>query len=136
MGERTIFVDEFQDAASKDGDWFIIGKFTESVEWSNRNYSAVYDCRMIVLFQLLINSDGRGKHMYTFLTILFFYFKCLMRPHSEFFYEYNIFIVHLVFPLSHPNFVKIRFFFTINFISPLSSYAQITNVLFCFNVQV
>ena len=40
MGERTIFVDEFQDAASKDGDWLIIGKFTESVEWSNRNYSA------------------------------------------------------------------------------------------------
>jgi hypothetical protein len=28
MGERTIFVDEFQDAASKDGDWLIIGKFT------------------------------------------------------------------------------------------------------------
>jgi hypothetical protein len=43
QGERTIFVDEFQDAASKDGDWLIIGKFTESVEWSNRNYSAVYD---------------------------------------------------------------------------------------------
>jgi hypothetical protein len=43
MGERTIFVDEFQDAASKDGDWLIIGKFTESVEWSNRNYSAVYE---------------------------------------------------------------------------------------------
>ena len=52
MGERTIFVDEFQDAASKDGDWLIIGKFTESVEWSNRNYSAVYDYRMIVLFPL------------------------------------------------------------------------------------
>jgi hypothetical protein len=52
MDERTIFVDEFQDAASKDGDWLIIGKFTES--------------------------------------------------------------------------------FTINFISPLSSYAQITNVLFFF----
>ena len=33
-----------------------------------------------------------------------------MRIHSEFFYEYNIFIVHLVFPLSYPNFVKIRFF--------------------------
>jgi hypothetical protein len=32
MGERTIFVDEFQDAASKDGDRLIIGKFTESVE--------------------------------------------------------------------------------------------------------
>jgi hypothetical protein len=76
MGERTIFVDEFQDAASKDGDWLIIGKFTESVERSNRNYSAVYDCRMIVLFQLYLNSDGRGKHMYSFLTILFFYFKC------------------------------------------------------------
>jgi hypothetical protein len=30
MDERTIFVDEFQDAASKDGDWLIIGKFTES----------------------------------------------------------------------------------------------------------
>jgi hypothetical protein len=42
--------DEFQDAASRDGDWLIIGKFTESVEWSNRNYSAVYDCRMMVLF--------------------------------------------------------------------------------------
>jgi hypothetical protein len=52
MGERTIFVDEFQDAALKDDDWLIIGKFTESVEWSNRNYSAVYDCQMIVLFQL------------------------------------------------------------------------------------
>ena len=52
MGERTIFVDEFQDAASKDGDWLIIGKYTEFVEWSNRNYSAVYDCRMIVLFPL------------------------------------------------------------------------------------
>jgi hypothetical protein len=34
MGERMIFVDEFQDAASKDGDWLIIGKFTESVELS------------------------------------------------------------------------------------------------------
>ena len=34
-----------------------------------------------------------------------------MRIHSEFFYKYNIFIVHLVFPLSYPNFVKIRFFF-------------------------
>ena len=57
-----------------------------------------------------------------------------MRIHSEFFYEYNIFIVHLVFPLSYPNFVKIRFF-TINFISPLSSYAQITNVLFFFKTM-
>jgi hypothetical protein len=37
MGERTIFVDEFQDSASKDGDWLIIDKFTESVERSNRN---------------------------------------------------------------------------------------------------
>jgi hypothetical protein len=52
MDERTRFVDEFQDAASKDGDWLIIGKFTESAELSNRNYSAIYDCRMIVLFQL------------------------------------------------------------------------------------
>jgi hypothetical protein len=34
MDERTIFVDEFQDATSKDGDWLIIGKFTESAEWS------------------------------------------------------------------------------------------------------
>jgi hypothetical protein len=33
MDERTIFVDEFHDAASKDGDWLIIGKFTESAEW-------------------------------------------------------------------------------------------------------
>jgi len=41
-----------QDAASKDGDWLFIGKFAESAEWSNRNYSAIYDCRMIVLFQL------------------------------------------------------------------------------------
>jgi hypothetical protein len=39
--ERYLFGDEFQDAASKDGDWLIIGKFTESVEWSNRNYSAI-----------------------------------------------------------------------------------------------
>jgi hypothetical protein len=52
MDERAIFVDEFQDAALKDGDWLIIGKFTESAEWSNRNYSAIYDCRMIVWFQL------------------------------------------------------------------------------------
>jgi hypothetical protein len=58
-----------------------------------------------------------------------------MQIHSEFFYEYNIFIVHLVFPLSYPNFVKIRVFFTINFISPLSSYAQITNVLFFFKAM-
>jgi hypothetical protein len=57
-----------------------------------------------------------------------------MRIHSELFYEYNIFIVHLVFPLSYPNFVKILFF-TINFISPLSSYAQITNVLFFFKTM-
>jgi hypothetical protein len=42
MDERTIFVDKFQDAASKDGDWLIIDKFTESGEWSNRNYSAIY----------------------------------------------------------------------------------------------
>jgi hypothetical protein len=69
MDERTIFVDEFQDAASKDGDWLIIGKFTESAEWSNRNYSAIYDCRMIVWFQLSISSDGRGKHMYMFLSL-------------------------------------------------------------------
>jgi hypothetical protein len=37
MDERTIFVDEFQDAASKDGDWLIIGKFTRPytiAEWS------------------------------------------------------------------------------------------------------
>ena len=40
MDERTIFFDDFQDAASKDGDWLIIGKFTEFAEWSNRNYSA------------------------------------------------------------------------------------------------
>jgi hypothetical protein len=46
MGERTIFVDEFQDAASKDGDRLIIDKFTESVERSNRNYSAVYEKRL------------------------------------------------------------------------------------------
>jgi hypothetical protein len=75
MGERTIFVDEFQGAASKDGDRLIIGKFTESAEGSNRGYSAIYDCRVIVLFQLQINSDGRGKHMYSFLTILLFYLK-------------------------------------------------------------
>jgi hypothetical protein len=52
MDERMIFVDEFKDAASKDGDWLIIDKFTESAEWSNRNYSAIYEIRMIVLFQL------------------------------------------------------------------------------------
>ena len=52
MDERTIFVDEFQGAASKDGDRLIIGKFTESAEGSNRSYSAIYDCRVIVLFQL------------------------------------------------------------------------------------
>jgi hypothetical protein len=33
MDERTLFVDEFQDAASKDGDWLIIGKFTKSVDF-------------------------------------------------------------------------------------------------------
>jgi hypothetical protein len=32
MDERTIFVDEFQDAASKDDDWLIIVKFTESAK--------------------------------------------------------------------------------------------------------
>jgi hypothetical protein len=55
-----------------------------------------------------------------------------MRIHSQFFYEYNIFIVHLVFPLSYP---KKRFCFIINFISPLSSYAHITNVLFFFKTM-
>ena len=34
MDERMIVVDEFQDAASKDGDWLIVGKFTESAECS------------------------------------------------------------------------------------------------------
>jgi hypothetical protein len=48
-----------------------------------------------------------------------------------FFYEYNIFIVHLVFPLSYPNFVKIRFILQLTLFL-LSSYAQITNVLFFF----
>jgi hypothetical protein len=57
-----------------------------------------------------------------------------MRIHSEFFYEYNIFIVHLVFLLSYPNFVQ-NVFFTINFISPLSSYAQITNLLLFFKTM-
>jgi len=52
MDEITIFVEKFQNNASKDGDWLIIGKFTESVEWSNNNYSVIYGCRMIVLFQL------------------------------------------------------------------------------------
>jgi hypothetical protein len=51
--------------------WKNIGNKT-----TNRNYSALYDCRMIVLFQLSVNSDGRGKHMYSFLTILLFYFQC------------------------------------------------------------
>ena len=32
-----------------------------------------------------------------------------MRIHSEFFNEYNIFIVHLVFPLSYPNFITSYF---------------------------
>ena len=53
MDEKTIFVDEFQDAASKDGDWLIIGKFTESAEWSNRNYSAIY-----LLLLLLLDTCG------------------------------------------------------------------------------
>ena len=35
MDERTIFVDEFQDVASKDGDLLIVGKFTESDECIN-----------------------------------------------------------------------------------------------------
>ena len=34
MDERTIFVDEFQDAASNDGDWLIVGKFAEPAECS------------------------------------------------------------------------------------------------------
>jgi hypothetical protein len=34
-----------------------------------------------------------------------------------------------------PQFCQKRFFFTINFISPLSSYAQITNVFFCFKTM-
>ena len=34
MDERTMFVDEFQYAASKDGNWLIVGKFTESAECS------------------------------------------------------------------------------------------------------
>jgi hypothetical protein len=43
MDERTIFVDEFQDAASKDGDWLIISK-------SNFNYvSPSNEGRHIVL---------------------------------------------------------------------------------------
>jgi hypothetical protein len=72
MGERTIFVDEFQDTASKDGDWLIIGKFTESV--------------------------------------------------------YCSLGISLIVPV-----LSKYVFFTINFISPISSYAQITNQLFFFN---
>ena len=58
MDERTIFVDEFQDAASEDGDWLIIGKFTESAEWSNRNYSAILATLQITSLDWRVMSPG------------------------------------------------------------------------------
>ena len=53
MVERTIFVDEFQDAASKDGDWLIVGKFTESAECScgaNSFNTEVFKVPIYILF--------------------------------------------------------------------------------------
>lgn len=53
MDERTIFVDEFQDATSKDGNWLTVSKLTESAESScgaNSSNSEVFKVPIYILF--------------------------------------------------------------------------------------